>query len=662
MLRSVRLAPVVIAAALLLALPATAGADSGGSLTVVGTSDVSDSGLMTNVIQPAFQKAYPQFTFKYIGTATGTAITDAESGSVGASALIVHAASLENQFVSGGYSYEKYGRAIFINDFVLAGPTGDPAGVSAGGAHNIVQAFADIASAGIAGHATFFSRGGTPGTTVEEHQLWALVAKLSSPPAGLLLCAVGSASGGGDTPIASGQGVTANGQPCPNNGALPKGSALPGWYVASGLTQGPNVIAADACSGHTGCYVLTDRGTYDYLASGTDPAGAITGLKIVTRDDDPTAPGGQYALVNYFHAYAINPAKPGESVNLTAATDFLNLITSPQVQAQVAGYLAHTSDPGGAPFKPDASPLITFSGLPKVHKAGRPLTVKGTVANAQPGYPPPAQTRVTISQIIGNLPVPQASGTTDKNGRFSIRFVPDASGSYELSTGQVAQVENASLSPVFGDILSPAATTAVKVTVQSAVAGLTATSLGRRVLVVGAFAPAAADSRAKLTLMARRVGSKRFRTIATGRAAAGDGVFALTAALAPGRWQVKVGYRDPGAVRSSTSRTVPVTIGGAPAARVRTSKPRLNGGRLTLAGSLAPAAPAGATVRLLGLRNTAGAPARLGRLATVGIASGHAKFTLHAKLRRGSRWVLLVEYMVHGRLAGASPLRTVTVR
>ena len=65
----------------------------------------------------------------------------------------MHAASLENQFVANGFSHEQYGRALFTNDFVLAGPTSDPAGVSADGSHNIVQAFADIAAAGINGGA-----------------------------------------------------------------------------------------------------------------------------------------------------------------------------------------------------------------------------------------------------------------------------------------------------------------------------------------------------------------------------------------------------------------------------------------------------------------------------------------------------------------------------
>ncbi|MBV8991538.1 MAG: hypothetical protein JO372_23500, partial [Solirubrobacterales bacterium] len=135
------------AAAIMMIAPALASADSPSTLTVIGTSDVSDSGLIPNLIQPGFQRAYPQFAFKYIGTATGTAIANAESGAAGASALIVHAESLENQFVAGGYSYERFGRALWVNDFVLAGPNGDPAGVLGNGANDIARAFADVAAA-----------------------------------------------------------------------------------------------------------------------------------------------------------------------------------------------------------------------------------------------------------------------------------------------------------------------------------------------------------------------------------------------------------------------------------------------------------------------------------------------------------------------------------
>ena len=118
----------------------------------------------------------------------------------------MHAASLENQFVANGFSYNnQYGNAIFTNDFVLAGPTGDPAGVGTNAANNAAQAFADIAAAGAQpGKATFFSRGGSvtaSGTTVEEHGIWALVASSGLQPASLTLCTVSAADGGGMSPI-----------------------------------------------------------------------------------------------------------------------------------------------------------------------------------------------------------------------------------------------------------------------------------------------------------------------------------------------------------------------------------------------------------------------------------------------------------------------------
>ena len=144
--------------------------------------------------------------------------------------------------------------------------------------HNIAQAFADVASAGISGKATFVSRGGTPGTTVEEHEIWALMSKLRTEPRRVCCCAPSiPTNGGGETPIAAGQRRDRF------------GSAMPGRRCASERRGAADVVCDDrthpgperpighACngfpSGPNSCYVLTDRGTYDYLASGTDPAG-----------------------------------------------------------------------------------------------------------------------------------------------------------------------------------------------------------------------------------------------------------------------------------------------------------------------------------------------------------------------------------------------------
>lgn len=652
---------MLLALVLVLLAPAAAQADTSSTLTVVGTSDVADSGLVPNVLQPAFNKAYPQYTFKYIGTATGTAISDAETGSVGASALIVHAASLENQFVAQGYSAERYGRAIFTNDFVLAGNTSDPAGVGANGANNVAQAFADIASAGAAGRATFVSRGGTPGTTVEEHKLWALVLSANLAPSSLLLCQVNGTNGGGDTPIAPGNGVTANGQSCPNGGALPKGSQLPAWYVATGLTQGPNVVAANSCNfanGSGSCYVLTDRGTYDYLASGTDPAGAVPNLKIVTRDDSASAPGGADALINYFHSYIINPDKPGETVNRPAATAWADFLTAPSTQRLVAAYLGHTSDPGGAPFTPSASPLLSAPhGLPRAYRAGRPVTVTGTVTNAETGYPALNGVTVTISEVTGSLTVPVASGRTNAQGSYAIRFTPSATGSYVISTAQIARIEDSTLSPAFGDLLSPAATTPLKVTVHSAVTSLRVTTGAGGALLLGSVAPGLDHVHATVTIQGRTGGHGRYRTLAIDRLAAGDASFAVSVPATAGHWRFRARYADPGQVVGSSSRTVGGAVGPRPAVAIAVHSVRIVSGRATVAGRLS-AAGGGRRVSLLGLR-TASTGARL---VTLGRATVRGRtFTVHGRLRRGFRWVLVLT-AGSGAATVSSPTRTVDVR
>ena len=644
----------ILAAGIALLLPSLASADSASTLTVVGTSDVSDSGLIPNVIQPAFTEAYPQYTFKYIGTATGTAITDAETGSVGASALIVHAASLENQFVAGGYSEAPFGQALWTNDFVLAGPTTDPAGVHANAPNNAAQAFADVAAAGIAGTAEFVSRGGTAGTTVEEHQIWALVASSNLEPAGLTLCVVNAANGGGDTPVAATAGV-ANGAPCPNAGALPTAAALPAWYAATGLTQGPNVIAANACAGYKSgpntCYVLTDRGTYDYLASGTDPAGAVPNLTIQTRDDSASAPGGQYALINYFHGYIINPAQPGETVNLPAAQDFLSLITSPVIQARIGAYLTGTSDAGGAPFKPDASPLITtMTALPAHYRASKAITLTGTVANQEPGYPALAGIPVSVDRVLGGASIPVKSVKADATGAFTLTFTPPATGRYALSTPQFSQVEVPTLDPTFSDTFTPAATAAKYVAVTGAISQLRARSLNGRALVQGAVSPDTGHVNGEVSVYARPFGSKGgYSLLSAGRLSSTDGRFAAEGTLAPGRWQIKTTFSDRGTILAARARTTALTVGaGSPDHITPTGASVSKSGRLVAHASVSPSVKGG-KVSLVLAKLTGSGRAATYTAATATLAGGQQTVTLHTTLKGSGRWAVLESYAVAGR-------------
>ena len=700
---------------LFFAMPSLARADGAGTLTIDGTSDVTDSGLWQNVLQPAFKAAYPQFSSVYSGNATGIAIQNAEQGTGGPSVLIVHAASLENQFVSGGYSYNnQFGNAIFTNSFVIVGGNGagggtaDPAGVAAaGGANNAAQAFASIAAAGVNGTATYYSRGGTTkasGTTVEEHTIWQLVYQAGLTPNGVDLCVVSAADGGGMTPIDPGAGV-ANGAACPTTGAVnsPVPDAdLPSWEKLnlSPITQAGNVTATNACTGVTGassCYTLTDIGTWDYLSSNNSPSGtnATADLKIVSRDNSASAPGGADALVNYFHAYIINPAVPGETVNLPAAQDFVSLITSPAVQAQIGQYLNTTSDPGGAPFHPSASPGLTETGLSGTITAGTPVTVSGQVTNPQPGFAAVAGQPVTVNQVVGGVPLAVATGTTTATGAYSIAFTPASTGTYTVSTGSISLIENATLSPVYGDLLSPASTAAATLTVNGTAAITTATASPGRASVAGTIGPAAPDGNGTITLLSRPAASHASYTpIGTQTLTKGQSTFAVNGNLAGGNVSLEVQYSDPGQLTSATSAATTLTVPrNSVTAKKSFSRVKLKGTKLTLTGTLAqaPVTTTGTVVHLYALsvgtvkvtKTTtkkkskgkhrkqsvrtaviadAATSATFKQVAEVTVKQGRTSYTITHKFAAGHRYVLQLKYTGKGQTGTYSGYKYITVK
>jgi tungstate transport system substrate-binding protein len=640
-------------------IPAVAAqADTSSTLTVVGTSDVQDSGLVPDLITPMFKKAFPQFTLNYVSLGTGAAINYAEAGT--ASALIVHAASLENQFVAQGFSKERFGRAVFWGDYVLLGPKSDPAHVLTGAPHDIVTAFQDIAAAGAAGKADFVSRANTSGTAVQEHKIWSL----ATPSSTLTLCPVSAANGGGSRPSST--------STC---GSTP---SYPSWYHATGLTQGPNIENANTCNyGHASdCYVFTDRGTFECLMTASCAGGsaAPTNLQIVGNDNSASARGGNTLLVNSFHAYAINPAKfandPNVSINSTAAEDLLNFLQSPGFQSQLKTYLAGT---GGAPFIADASPVITGK-LPKRATAGKKITVSGSVSNVVPGTPPIAGAKVTLSQVGSGLPagIPIASAKTSSKGAYKLSFVAPSTGSYQLTTPQLTRVEipSPTLTPEFGDILAPGASTASKITVQGVLKRVSIKSHPGQVVATGQVLPGSGHVHGSVTMLARHGSKGRFKTVAVSKLGANDDVFALVAQLAPGKWSVELRFQDKG-VLTSTTRPVKVSVPAASTASVGVRSLTVKRGRATLSGTLNPVSPAAGTkLELLAVdlgalpkakRPTATGGTKPIKLALVGTAKlqvGATRFTLRFTLRRGQRWAIELAYLP----AGSAPAYTKTLR
>ncbi|WP_460833418.1 substrate-binding domain-containing protein [Nocardioides hungaricus] len=517
-------------------------ADDEGTLTVVGTSDVFDSNLVQTIIEPGFEAAFPQYDLQYVSRGTGAAIAYAKAGT--ASALIVHAAALENQFVADGYSLEPFGRAIFWGDYVLLGPEDDPAGVMDGDStFDIREAFEKVAAAGEAGKANFISRGGTPGTTVQEHAIWAQTT-------GVQTCDVSAANGGGTSPSTS-------------TGACSTPIALPDWYQATGLTQGPNIINGDACNyDGGGCYVFTDRGTFQYLES----TGAVSNLEIVTRPDAQGDTALSNLLVNSFHAYGLNPAAfddPDVNINTAAATAFLDWITSPETQQKIGSFL-YAETAGDPPFLPSAAPEVTItSDLPDKVDGGKKITVSGTLTNAVPGTPAlsdvPVKLMARPAAAPGATPTPVAAGRTDENGAFRIRYAPRASQILSIEVEGFSQVVDDSLDPIFGDILQGTSVDAGRTRVVGTVSIAKRRATADGLAVSGKLRPAVIGAKARVVLYAGHPGRK-LKQRGSKRLADGATSYSATFKLGSGTWNYQLRYVNDGVILAGKSATKQVSL------------------------------------------------------------------------------------------------------
>jgi tungstate transport system substrate-binding protein len=99
---------------------------------------------------------------RHVGAGTGAALKIGQQGNV--DLVMVHARVLEEKFVSDGYGTERI--PFMYNDFVIVGPSTDPAGIRS--AKSAAEALRTIAEKG----APFISRGDKSGTHVAEMGLW----------------------------------------------------------------------------------------------------------------------------------------------------------------------------------------------------------------------------------------------------------------------------------------------------------------------------------------------------------------------------------------------------------------------------------------------------------------------------------------------------------
>jgi tungstate transport system substrate-binding protein len=168
------------------------------------TTSTQDSGLL-DVLIPLFEKQ-SGYSVKTVSVGTGQALALAAKGD--ADVALVHAPSLEKQYVSEGKLLNR--RLVMYNDFVIIGPKDDPAKIRL--AKGSVAALKAIEQA----KANFVSRGDNSGTHTLEKSLWK------------------------------------------SAGVEPKGA----WYIEAGQGMGATLGIVN----ERNAYTITDRGTYLALA------------------------------------------------------------------------------------------------------------------------------------------------------------------------------------------------------------------------------------------------------------------------------------------------------------------------------------------------------------------------------------------------------------
>ena len=130
------------------------------TLVLATTTSTYDSGLLDAILSDFEAKTGIQVEVVAVGTGQALKLGEAKDADV----LLVHAKSREETFVKEGYA--PFRKDVMYNDFIIVGPTDDPAGIR--GASKAADAFKQIAQA----KATFVSRGDESGTHMKEMNIW----------------------------------------------------------------------------------------------------------------------------------------------------------------------------------------------------------------------------------------------------------------------------------------------------------------------------------------------------------------------------------------------------------------------------------------------------------------------------------------------------------
>ena len=152
---------IVARLSLALCVACSSGGAGPDRVLLAATHTVEDSGLLEPLVA-GFSAAHPEYVLQVSVSGTGQALAVARQGD--ADVLLTHSPQDERTFMEEGYGAAR--REVMESEFVLLGPSGDPAGVA--GVRDVGEAFRRIAASG----ATFVSRGDESGTHRKEQSIW----------------------------------------------------------------------------------------------------------------------------------------------------------------------------------------------------------------------------------------------------------------------------------------------------------------------------------------------------------------------------------------------------------------------------------------------------------------------------------------------------------
>ena len=262
--------PTSGAAASTATLPLSPIASRPNQLRLATTTSTADSGLL-DAILPDFEQQY-NAKVDVVAVGTGQALKLGENGD--ADVVLVHARKQEDAFVAQGFGINR--RDVMYNDFIIVGPTDDPAGIK--GMTIAADAFKAIA----ARQSSFAARGDNSGTATKEQSIWASA---------------------GITPTAE-----------------------MSWYKSLGQGMGETLTTANEMP----AYTLSDRGTYLSMKDRLPNLAIMVGGQTIDENKDKS-------LLNPYGVIPVNPDKHS-GINADLAEKFAEWITSPATQQKIGAY------------------------------------------------------------------------------------------------------------------------------------------------------------------------------------------------------------------------------------------------------------------------------------------------------------------------------------